>query len=309
MASILSTVIGIIFVMLLFSMLSSTILELIAGYTSLRGKHLLKAIRGMIGSDGASQFIEHPFFRQLAAGSSERVHDNGKKVSLPSYISAGTFCSILLDILEIDPSTDLKKKIDTLPEGPQKDLAVFLYKTTGDDLVALKKSLETWYDEVMDRVTGAYKRHTQLYLLVIGFSVAVVFNVDMLNVYGNLSTNASLSNQIADQAGVFVDSFERPTSPNLDSTDVARTQERIAELLGDDYIGALKSPLGLGWEWQSEQICACFCFNCIKFWALKLAGWLTTALGISLGATFWFDALKKLVSIRNAGSASSGGSK
>jgi hypothetical protein len=36
MASILSTVIGIIFVMLLFSMLSSTILELIAGYTSLR---------------------------------------------------------------------------------------------------------------------------------------------------------------------------------------------------------------------------------------------------------------------------------
>ncbi|MEN9416177.1 MAG: hypothetical protein RLZ62_2481, partial [Bacteroidota bacterium] len=133
----------------------------------------------------------------------------------------------------------------------------------------------------------------------------VVFNVDMLNVYGNLSTNASLSNQIADQAGVFVDSFERPTSPNLDSTDVARTQERIAELLGDDYVGALKSPLGLGWEWQSEQICACFCINCIKFWALKLAGWLTTALGISLGATFWFDALKKLVSIRN----SSGGSK
>jgi hypothetical protein len=93
----------------------------------------------MIGSDGTSQFIKHPFFRQLAAGSSENVTDNGKKVSLPSYISANTFSSVLLDILEIDPSSDLKLKIEALPEGPQKELAMFLYKKTGNDLVALKK--------------------------------------------------------------------------------------------------------------------------------------------------------------------------
>ena len=309
MASILSTVIGIIFVMLLFSMLSSTILELIAGYTSLRGKHLIKAIRGMIGSDGTSQFIKHPFFRQLAAGSSENVTDNGKKVSLPSYISAGTFSSVLLDILEIDPSSDLKLKIEALPEGPQKELAMFLYKKTGNDLVAMKKNLEDWYDEVMDRVTGAYKRHTQRYLLIIGFAVAVVFNVDILNVYGNLSTNASLSNQIADQAALFIGNTSRPDSLKLEGTDIDSLSQKILVLLSEDQIGALKSPLGLGWEWQTGQYCFCACLSCAGFWLLKLTGWLTTALGISLGATFWFDALKKLVSIRNSGAESSGRGK
>ncbi len=309
MASILSTVIGIIFVMLLFSMLSSTILELIAGYTSLRGKHLIKAIRGMIGKEGTTEFIKHPFFRQLAAGSSENVTDNGKKVSLPSSISADTFSSVLLDMLEIDPSTDLKKTIDALPEGPQKELAVFLYKKTGDDLAAIKKNLEDWYDEVMDRVTGAYKRHTQRYLLVIGFAVAVIFNVDMLNVYGNLSTNASLSNQIADQAAMFIGNTTRPDSLKLDGANIDSLSQQIQFLLSEDQIGALKSPLGLGWEWQVKECCVCACWSCAGFWLLKLAGWITTALGISLGATFWFDALKKLVSIRNSGAVPTGGSK
>lgn len=309
MASILSTVIGIVFVMLLFSMLSSTILELIAGYTSLRGKHLIKAIRGMIGKEGTTEFIKHPFFRQLAAGSSENVTDNGKKVSLPSYISADTFSSVLLDMLEIDPSTDLKKTVNALPEGPQKELAVFLYKKTGDDLAAMKKSLEDWYDEVMDRVTGAYKRHTQRYLLIIGFAVAVVFNVDMLNVYGNLSANASLSNQIADQAALFIGNTTRPDSLKLDGANIDSLSQQIQFLLSEDQIGALKSPLGLGWEWQVKECCFCACWSCVGFWLLKLAGWFTTALGISLGATFWFDALKKLVSIRNSGAVPSGNPK
>jgi hypothetical protein len=40
-----------------------------------------------------------------------------------------------------------------------------------------------------------------------------------------------------------------------------------------------------------------------KWWLYKIIGWLTTALGVSLGATFWFEALKKLVSLRAAGPA------
>jgi hypothetical protein len=144
----------------------------------------------------------------------------------------------------------------------------------------------------MDRVTGAYKRHTQLYLLIIGFAVAVVFNVDILNVYGNLSTNASLSNQIADQAAMFIGNTSRPDSLKLEGTNIDSLSQKILVLLSEDQIGALKSPLGLGWEWQTGQYCFCACWSCAGFWLLKLTGWLTTALGISLGATFWFDALK-----------------
>ena len=51
--------------MLLFSLLASTVMELIAGYLSLRGKQLVEAIKGMIGSETCDEFIEHPFFQQL----------------------------------------------------------------------------------------------------------------------------------------------------------------------------------------------------------------------------------------------------
>lgn len=296
MISILSTVIGIVFVMLLFSLLASTILELIAGFLSLRGRHLIKAIRGMVGSEATEDFVQHPFFQQLSAGSQERTRVSGKKRALPSYINAGTFSSILLDIMSIDSNTDLKAKIDALPEGAPKKLAQFLYKQTNGELVELKKKVEEWYNEVMDRVSGAYKRNSQRWLVGIGLFVAVVFNVDVINIYHNLSINATLSNVIADQATTFVNTQAAPVAPNLDNPDIAAAKQKIGVLVNEN-IAALESPLGLGWDtvdWQKVDF---------KFWLYKLIGWFTTALGVSLGATFWFEALKKLVSLRATGPA------
>lgn len=296
MISILSTVIGIVFVMLLFSLLASTILELIAGFLSLRGRHLVKAIQGMVGKDATDDFIQHPFFQQLSAGSREKTRVSGKKRSLPSYINATTFSSILLDIMSIDSNTDLKAKIDSLPEGAPKKLAQFLYKQTNGDLIELKKKVEEWYNEVMDRVSGAYKRNSQRWLVGIGLFVAVIFNVDVINIYHNLSINATLSNVIADQATTFVNTQAAPVAPNLDNPDIAAAKQKIGVLVNEN-IAALESPLGLGWDtvdWQKVDF---------KFWLYKLIGWFTTALGVSLGATFWFEALKKLVSLRAAGPA------
>lgn len=296
MISILSTVIGIVFVMLLFSLLASTVMELVAGYLSLRGRQLVKAIQGMIGSDAAQDFINHPFFQQLAAGSRERTKVAGKKRALPSYINATTFSSILLDNMSIDSKTDLESKINALPDGAQKKLALFLYKQTNGELVELKKKVEDWFNEVMDRASGAYKRNSQRWLITIGLIIAVLFNADVITIYHNLSINSTLSNMVADQATVFVNSQAAPTAPNLDNPDISAAKAKIGVLVNEN-IAALESPLGLGWDsidWSTVNA---------RWWLYKVIGWLTTALGISLGATFWFEALKKLVSIRAAGPA------
>jgi hypothetical protein len=79
MIAILSTVIGIVFVMLLFSLLASTVMELIAGFLSLRGRQLIMAIRSMIGAAATKDFVHHPFFQQLAVGSKERAPRRQKK--------------------------------------------------------------------------------------------------------------------------------------------------------------------------------------------------------------------------------------
>lgn len=294
MIAILSTVIGIVFVMLLFSLLASTVMEFIAGFLSLRGQQLVKAIRGMVGNDTCDEFIDHPFFQQLAAGSRERTTVSGKKRALPSYITANTFSSILLDIMSIDSKTDLEAKIESLPDGASKKLAQFLYKQTNGDLVELKKKVEDWFNEVMDRASGAYKRQSQRWLVSIGLALAVVFNADVINIYHSLSINATLSNMVADQATTFINTQPAPTAPNLDNPDMTAARQKIGVLVNEN-IAALESPLGLGWDTVDWSVVD------FRWWLYKVIGWLTTALGVSLGATFWFEALKKLVSLRAAG--------
>ena len=296
MIAILSTIIGIVFVMLLFSLLASSILELVAGFLSLRGQQLVQAIKGMIGSGATDDFLTHPFFQQLAAGSRERTKINGKKRALPSYISSGTFSSILLDLMNIDNRDDLQAAIAGLPQGPSKKLAQFLYRQTNGELPDFKKKLEEWFNEVMDRASGAYKRTSQRWLVGIGLSLAIVFNADVINIYHSLSINSTLSNMVADQATTFVNTQPAPVTPNLDNPDIAEAKQKISALVNDN-IAALESPLGLGWDtvdWQHMDG---------KWWLYKIIGWLTTALGISLGATFWFEMLRKLVSIRSSGPA------
>lgn len=296
MIAILSTIIGIVFVMLLFSLLASSILELIAGFLSLRGQQLVNAIRGMIGSGAMDDFIGHPFFQQLAAGSKERTRVNGKKRALPSYISSGTFSSILLDMMEIDNRADLEAAIAGLPNGPSKKLAEFLYRQTNGELPEFKKKLEEWFNEVMDRASGAYKRTSQRWLVGIGLSLAIVFNADVINIYHSLSINSTLSNMVADQATTFVNTQPTPVAANLDNPDIMEAKQKIGALVNDN-IAALESPLGLGWDtvdWQKMDG---------KWWLYKIIGWITTALGISLGATFWFEMLRKLVSLRSSGPA------
>jgi hypothetical protein len=77
--------------------------------------------------------------------------------------------------------------------------------------------------------------------------------------------------------------------PNMDEA------RKKLGILVNDNIAALESPLGLGWsmvDWSKVDP---------RWWLYKIVGWLTTALAISLGATFWFDILKKLINIRAAG--------
>lgn len=290
----LQIVIGIVFVMLLFSLLASTVMELLAGYLSLRGRQLVRAIQGMVGPDVTGDFLRHPFFQQLAAGSKERTRFAGARRALPSYITGSTFSAILLDIMEIDNRDDLKARIDNLPEGASKKLAQFLYKQTNGEVIEFKKKLEDWFGEVMDRASGSYKRNAQRWLVGIGLALAVLFNADVINIYHNLSVNSALRDMVANAATAFANTQQAPVAPNLDNPDIDAARQKIGQLVNEN-IATIASPLGLGWDnvdWSQTNG---------KWWLYKIIGWITTALGVSLGATFWFEALKKLVSLRAAG--------
>ena len=142
-----------------------------------------------------------------------------------------------------------------------------------------------------------YRQKTQL--VIGGLSVVVVLsmNVDTLQLVNQLATDpkvretqAEQGSQLARQPGLGAADATLPAAsqPALQAA-VETVQQRSASLNA--------SGLKLGWTerawrstWQNP-------LSAIE----KLVGLLLSAFAVSMGAPFWFDLLKNLVSIRSVG--------
>ncbi len=299
MLNLLSIVIGIVFILLLFSLFATTIMEMLAGLFLLRGKNLINAIRSMLGEREAEAFTNHVYFHQL--GEKANLFRFLRKAPLPpSYIRPGTFTAILMDLLKANNTGQIEQSIKELPEGKMKEILSFLYRESYNDVTLFRQKVEDWFNEVMERASEWYVSNVRIWLFWVGMGLAVSFNVDVINIYSTLSSNAVLREYLADSATQFVET--QPEPAEIDSTlknpDFYSAKARMDTLLNEN-IAAIRSPLGLGWEnieWPTEDKG--------QWWLYKLIGWLATGLAISLGAKFWFDLLKQLVNFRNGGAAS-----
>ncbi|WP_243348683.1 hypothetical protein [Parabacteroides sp. FAFU027] len=345
--------IGLVFVYLLYSLLATTIQELLASYFHFRAKVLERAIIRMLEdgnrfnnrfqmvnrfqmlffifkpikdkektTDLTTAFYNHPLVKYLA---------EDKPNSRPSYISKETFSKVIIDLLRgkvQDPGENHSKMIsESLKDGKIKWVEVsiknssnetleFLYSIWVDshgEISVFKKSLESWFDETMERCTGWYKKQTQVITLIIGFVIAASFNVDSIAIANKLKKDPKLREAVVAQADAFA-----KVHPNLDkvqSTDTAikdtlteallMTQEKLinrADSLIKTDIANMNGVLGLGYQSY------CICDISMKEILDHLAGWLITALAISLGAPFWFDQLNKLMKLRSSVSSSKPGS-
>ncbi len=296
MLNLLSIVIGIVFVLLLFSLLATTIMEMLAGLLTLRGKNMINAIKSMLGDNETQVFTDHPYFKQLSEKAN--LFRFVRRAPLPpSFIRPATFTSILMDILQVNSTGEVKAAIDSLPEGKLKEILAFLYRESYDDIALFRQKVEDWFNEVMERASEWYVNSVRIWLIWVGFTIAVIFNVDVIGIYTNLSANATLREYLADSATEFVQT--QPEPKTVDSIavnpDFYSAKDRMNTLLNEN-IAAIRSPLGLGWdnvEWPTEEK--------TQWWLYKLIGWITTALAVSLGAKFWFDLLRQLVNFRSGG--------
>lgn len=299
MLNLLSIVIGIVFVLLLFSLLATTIMEMLAGLLTLRGKNLINAIQSMLGEQEAKIFTNHTYFKQM--GEKANMFRFLRKAPLPpSYIRPGTFTSILMDILQVNTTGEAKEAIDKLPDGKLKEVLEYLYRESYDDITVFRKKVEEWFNEVMERASEWYVSNVRIWLFYVGLTIAVSFNVDVINIYTSLSANATLREYMSDAAEQFVQTAPEPVAVDsvVVNPDFYKAKEQFSTLMNEN-IAAIRSPLGLGWDtvqWPAE--------NKGQWWLYKLIGWLTTAIAVSLGAKFWFDLLRQLVNFRNSASGS-----
>ncbi len=212
---ILTVVIGLIFVLLLLSLLATTMMELLSSMFSLRGRNLTKALRNMLARSDPNEILVDEFQRNsLYRHLTQQYGRTGEGFSAPSYMNAETFQSILLDvILKGDDYANLPTRINALPDTDLRNVLNQLYRESNGQLDLFRLEIQNWYNSVMDRAGGWYKRYTQKILLFMGLGIALVFNADTLALYDRLSQDPETLAQLVSAAEQYVVARERAGVP------------------------------------------------------------------------------------------------
>jgi hypothetical protein len=269
-------------------------MELLAAMLRLRGRNLRMTLKNLLidekkGSSGIYEaFITNPLYKQLS-------FKYGRGVSNPpSYIDTDSFRTILFDIIlgEEGLESQLKSKIDALENEEMRRILKQIIRDADGKIDVFKQRIGDWYDSIMDRATGYYKRMTQKILILVGIAMAVILNADTLALYRSLESNPETLEQLVAAAEVVA---ENESVDDLVETDLEFevALEQLRRMKGE--VEELRSPLGMGW--QNIDLAEMTAYS----WAVKVLGWIITAIAISLGAPFWFDLLRKIVNLRSSG--------
>src|SRR5208283_5131396 len=73
-------------------------------------------------------------------------------------------------------------------------------ESSDGDMDKARQALESWYDNSMERVSGWYKRQTQIWLLAIGFVLAMLLNLNAVRVIERLYSDDEFRSAIVADA-------------------------------------------------------------------------------------------------------------
>jgi hypothetical protein len=231
----------------LLAIITSHVNEFIAGRSQRRADLLKKGLVKLLSQPLAARVLEHPLIGNASPPSG----------TPPSYIPPELFATTLLAVLR------------TVKDDPPPPAIAALLETFGASPEGVRKGIEGWYQQAMDRLTGDYKRHTQLWLLGIAIVVTAVIGADSVAIATSVWHTQDARAAVAAAQNVSNNPSIQPAYDTLTS---------------------LSFPMG--WASLPKDVWG---------WALKVVGLALTALAVSLGAPFWFDLLQSLVNTRATG--------
>lgn len=328
--AILEVAIGLVFTWLVLSVAVMEIQNWISARLEMRARFLEASILEMFSNQQSlvDQFYAHPAIVALS-----RLDKKGRlkrPASIPSVVFAETAIEVLLNAgkfgqevpvgsmsydrmassIEETKSThpDLSRLMDhlfpqslhkggkSLPQG-MDDFVV--------RLVVYRANVEKWFDNAMEKASGVYKDNALAWAFGIGLALAVVFNIDTVNITRKLWQEPTIRQALVAQADTYV---------------LEDGIQNIAQAPG--YFDSLALPIG--WTTvPAPDPSACFshlspdgkfffrtggeCRLLVNVpvatdmigWLVKLMGFVISAFATRQGAPFWYDLLKKLLGMRN----------
>jgi hypothetical protein len=256
-------------------------------------------------------------WRQLASMPGRWSHQR----RLPSYIPARSFAEAVIDLVAPDSAgvttmSMVQRSVDALPDSMSvfKPSLQALVKNASGDISRFRASVEHWYDDHMDRVSGWYKRRVAKITLLVGAVLVLLLNVNALTIgrtlYADSAVRAAVSNVAARStscpAPAVTAAAGMAAAGHAQETCLADIQARLS--------AAAQAGLPIGWgtvrdcvlpdaqcNWLDQR--GIFSRHGGSGWqlALVLIGFLITITALVPGARFWFGLLAKLGSMRSTG--------
>jgi hypothetical protein len=235
----------------------------------------------------------------------------------PSYIPAATFSAAVLQTImnngmePVDPAPEaviqeIKKQLreySSRKRAERFDALASVLSTTlatqGSSIQAVRLAIEKWFNDSMDRASGWYKRRTQARLLVIGLLLGFGCNIDTIGVARWLWQGDAARQSVVAVATEYAKNTPPPPADTSkdgmqkDGHGKAPTiPAQLAQIIDiDQKAAALQYPIG--WPHTKQEN---------SLWFLQyIFGSLLTAIAVSMGSTFWFDALTSIIKLRGTG--------
>jgi hypothetical protein len=317
--------IGVVFIFMLLSMATSWFTEFWAQVLKLRSMHLKDYLRDWIDSGKAAGFVED-LYKGNVIGALYKNREKGWLVDRdgPSFISAADFVTALFE-LSIDAEVgdvqhsfaDFKRYLrdnTKIPEKLKQPILTIMSEAAAkageqvDKMVVARMEIENWYDSVMDRAEGYYKRMIWWYGLFCAIFLASICNIDTIAISRSLWENQELRVSVAAAATEFAQ-----TTDSLGF----ELEEGDGDSPGELAYGALQevgatltkmesTNLPIFWKADQGQDDPYNqklenAFATFESSLSKVGGILLTATAASFGAQIWFDLLKQLVNLRGTG--------
>ncbi|WP_293904747.1 hypothetical protein [Phenylobacterium sp.] len=291
-SQILEVGVGLVLVFLIFSVMLTSAQELIENRLKTRAVEFERGIRQLLhdteGRGLVKEFYHHPLIYPMfrdAFPDPDLKHSQRR--NLPSYMPAASFALAVLDL-------ERTGKITSVDHPEVYSVVQQAKAAVGDEADRVRKYLEFWFDSAMERVSGSYKRSTQVRVFVLAIALSIGLNVNTLTIAESLTQDDALRQTVVAHA----EAQARAATPDTQAETFASLKARYGEI---ENLG-----LPIGWtERNREHVMAAFrcpgggvCVGAVASGLSLMVGWLLTAIAISLGAPFWFDVLNKFMVLR-----------
>jgi len=316
---ILDLIIGVIFIYFLLSLICVALQEIKSRLRNERSLNLKKWICDNFNMDDGRDELGSRLWHNIII---DGLTQEGRGAS---YIPKEVFVSALLDEIHYESNDRQEKRdykaapekekaeadekikrlknpfdFDTIRESIEscsllpfriKRVLRQIHSESNGNMDSFRERLERWFDQAMERNAGTFKKKAQTSVLIFSVVVAIALNADSIRLVRYFYEHPAEATRVVEIAQKYVNDSTWVNEAANDTTVSQQIKNLQATMT---QIADLKLPLG----WNAKV------YEQDGFWIYvikALAGWLITALAVSLGAPFWYDILNKLVDLRSSG--------